>query len=161
MVEFLENILALSLKQDLVYFHQSLAEEWLFFAFLIKKRKVFVAEENSGSHKWEILTYCESFPILVFEGSLSIEIVLEWLVKDTIIWLISVLLAIFISVQTLSLLGPCQRTYCSRGTQGNLDSPFSIDRQAHYPRWTLTGENWKSTYKVFVFYFHHPCLFYP
>ena len=51
MVEFLENILALSLKQDLMYFHQSLAEEWLFFSFLIKKIKVFVAEENSGSHK--------------------------------------------------------------------------------------------------------------
>ena len=26
---------------------------------------------------------------------------------------------------------------------------------------TYTGHDWNSTYKVFVFYFHHPCLFYP
>ena len=68
MVEFLENILALSLKQDLVYFHQSLAEEWLFFAFLIKKRKVFVAEENSGSHKWEIFNVLWIFSNFSFWG---------------------------------------------------------------------------------------------
>ena len=33
--------------------------------------------------------------ILVFEESLSVEIALEWLVKDTIMWLILVFLAIF------------------------------------------------------------------
>ena len=63
MVEFLENILVFYLKQYLLYSHQSLAKEWLFFVFLIKT-EVFVAEENSGLH----------FPILVFEESLSIEI---------------------------------------------------------------------------------------
>ena len=76
MVEFLENILAFSLKQDLVYSHQSLAEEWFFCVSFIKKRKFFVAEENSGLHKRELLKYHEFFPILVFEGSLSIEIAL-------------------------------------------------------------------------------------
>ena len=25
----------------------------------------------------------------------------------------------------------------------------------------MSFDNWSSTYKVFVFYFHHPCLFYP
>ena len=73
MVEFLESILEFSLKRDLVYSHQSLAEEWLLFVFLMKN-EVFVAEKNSGLHKTELLKYHESFPILVFEGSLSIEI---------------------------------------------------------------------------------------
>ena len=55
MVEFLENILAFSLKQDLMYSHQSLAEERLFFGvFNKKKRKIFLAEENSGLHKREL-----------------------------------------------------------------------------------------------------------
>ena len=74
MVEFLENILAFSLKQDLVYSHQSIAEEWLFLCVFNRKKQVFVAEENSGFHKRELLKYHESFPILVFEGSLSIEL---------------------------------------------------------------------------------------
>ena len=75
MVEFLESILAFSLKRDLVYSHRSLAEEWLFFVFLIKQ-EVFVVEENSGLHKRGLLKYHEPFPILVFEGTLSIEIAL-------------------------------------------------------------------------------------
>ena len=31
-------------------------------------------EQNSGLHETELLNHHESFPILVFEGSLSIEI---------------------------------------------------------------------------------------
>ena len=73
MVEFLQSILEFSLKRYLVYTHQSLAEEWLLFVLLMKK-EVFVAEKNSGLHKRELLKYHESFPILVFEGSLSKEI---------------------------------------------------------------------------------------
>ena len=67
-VQFLESIFAFSLKQYLVYSHQSLAEEWLLFVFLIKK-EVFVAEENSGLHKRIIFIniFHESFPILGFE----------------------------------------------------------------------------------------------
>ena len=34
------------------------------------------AEENSGLHKRELLKYHEPFPVLVFEGFLSIEIAL-------------------------------------------------------------------------------------
>ena len=45
-------------------------------------------------------------------------------------WLLLVLLATFTSVYTLSILDPCQRTYHSDWTQGNLGSPFSIDPQA-------------------------------
>ena len=52
--------------------------------------------------------------------------------KGYIMWSILVLLAIFISVETLSILDPCQRTYRSAWTQENLDSPFSKDAQAHY-----------------------------
>ena len=73
MVEFLENVLPFSLKQDLVYFHLLLAEEWLLFCVFSKESKFFVAEEKSGLHKRELLKYHEKFPILVFEGSLSIE----------------------------------------------------------------------------------------
>ena len=54
MVEVLENILRFSVKQDLVYSHQSLAEYWLLvflFLFFVFKKKVSVAEENSGSIK--------------------------------------------------------------------------------------------------------------
>ena len=39
-LEFTENVLEFSLKQDLVYFHQSLAEKWLFFVLLIKKKQI-------------------------------------------------------------------------------------------------------------------------
>ena len=71
MVEFLENISAFSLKHSL----QSLAEEKLFFVYLIKK-EVFVAEENPGFYKRELLQHHESFQILAFEGSLSIGVAL-------------------------------------------------------------------------------------
>ena len=40
-----------------------------------RKRNVFAAEETSDLHIRELLKY-EHFPILVFEGSLSIEIAL-------------------------------------------------------------------------------------
>ena len=76
MVEFLENILPFSLKQDLVYFHLLLAEEWLLFCVFSKESKFFVAEEKSVLHKRELLKYHETFPILVFEGSRSIEMAL-------------------------------------------------------------------------------------
>ena len=38
-VKLLEKVLALSLKLDLVFPHQVLAEKWLLFVFLIIKRK--------------------------------------------------------------------------------------------------------------------------
>ena len=41
-----------------------------------RKRNFFVAEETSDLHIRELLKYHEHFPILVFEGSLSIEIAL-------------------------------------------------------------------------------------
>ena len=68
MVKVLENILALSLKQGLVYSHKSLAKEWLFFCVFNLKRKVFVLEENLHLHKRELLKDHESFPILVLRG---------------------------------------------------------------------------------------------
>ena len=40
------------------------------------KRNVFVAEETSEIHIRELLKYHEYFPILVFQGSMSIEIAL-------------------------------------------------------------------------------------
>ena len=73
MVEFLENVLPFSLKQDLVYFHLLLAEEWLLFCVFSKESKFFAAEEKSGFRKRELLKYQKTFPILVFEGSLSTE----------------------------------------------------------------------------------------
>ena len=57
MVEFLEHVLAFTLKQDLLYFHLSFAEEWL-------------AKKKSGLHKRELLKCHESFRVLVFEESL-------------------------------------------------------------------------------------------
>ena len=75
MVEFLENVLPFSLEQDLVYFHLLLAEEWLLFCVFSKESKFFAAEEKSGLHKRELLKY-ETFPVLVIEGSLSIEMAL-------------------------------------------------------------------------------------
>ena len=48
----------------------------VFFFFFNKKRKVFVAEETSSFYKRELVKHHEAFPILVFEGSLSIEIAL-------------------------------------------------------------------------------------
>ena len=43
------EVLASSLKLDLVFSHQSLVEEWLCFVLLIKKEKS-VVNENSGLH---------------------------------------------------------------------------------------------------------------
>ena len=59
-----------------MYFHQSHAEEFFLCAF--NKREVFAAEENSDFHGRPIFMnlFDESFPVLVFEGSLSIEIAL-------------------------------------------------------------------------------------
>ena len=54
---------------------RSTAAVLVFLVFLIKK-EVFAAEETSGLHKRQLLKYHESFPILVFMGSLSIEIAL-------------------------------------------------------------------------------------
>ena len=41
------------------------------FCVFNKKRKVFVVEEVSGLDKRELLKFHESFPILVFQGSLN------------------------------------------------------------------------------------------
>ena len=49
---------------------------YLIFCIFNKKRRVFVAEETSGLYKKELLMYHESFPVLIFEGNLSIEIAL-------------------------------------------------------------------------------------
>ena len=76
MVDFTENILTFFLSQDVVYFHQSLPEEWLFFCAFNRKRKVFAAEEKSSLYKRDLLKNHEYSPILFFEGSLSIEIAL-------------------------------------------------------------------------------------
>ena len=45
-----------------------------FLSLLIKK--VFAAEEKLSLHKRELLKYHKTFPIVVFEGSQSIEIAL-------------------------------------------------------------------------------------
>ena len=68
MVKVLENILALSLKQGLVYSHKSLAKEWLFFCVFNLKRNVFVPEENLHLLKRELLKDHESFPISGLRG---------------------------------------------------------------------------------------------
>ena len=47
----------------------------LFFGFN-RKRKTFVTQETSDLHKRELLKYHEYFSMLVFEGSLSIEMAL-------------------------------------------------------------------------------------
>ena len=54
-------------------FYLLLTEEWLLFCVFSKESKFFVAEEKSGLHKRELLKYHETFPILVFEGSISKE----------------------------------------------------------------------------------------
>ena len=41
-----------------------------------RKRNVFVVEETSDLHIRELLKYHEHFPILVFEGGLSVKIAL-------------------------------------------------------------------------------------
>ena len=67
-VKFLEKVLVFSLKQDLAYFHQGHAEEWLFFDIFNKKRKIFEAENNSELHKNKLLKYHEAFPIFLGES---------------------------------------------------------------------------------------------
>ena len=75
-------------------------------------------------------------------------------------WLILALLVVFISVSVYP--GSCARGFIVVGEQQrNLSFPFSIDPWAHYARWVLTGHNWNHIYKLFVFYFHHPCPFFP
>ena len=87
-LKFLESILAFSLKQFFVNSHHSLAEEWLFFVFLIKTEVVVavvvvvvevILVVKLGLTKKRIIflnLFHESFPILIFEGSLSIKIAL-------------------------------------------------------------------------------------
>ena len=48
----------------------------VFFFVWVLIENVFVAEETSDLHIRELLKYHEYFPILVFQGSLSIEIAL-------------------------------------------------------------------------------------
>ena len=48
----------------------------VFFFVCVLIENVFVVEETSDLHIRELLKYHEYFPILVFEGSLSIEIAL-------------------------------------------------------------------------------------
>ena len=72
---FSEKVLTFFLKLDLVFPHQSLAEEWLCSVFLIQQEK-FVVKENSGLRNEELLKYHESFPILVFQWTLSTKIAL-------------------------------------------------------------------------------------
>ena len=54
MVEFLESVQPFCLKEDLLYLHLSLAEEWLLFYVFSKESKLFVDEEKSGLYKREI-----------------------------------------------------------------------------------------------------------
>ena len=56
---------------------ESTAAVLVFFVWCFnRKRNVFVAEETSDLHIKELLKYHEHFPILVSEGSLSVEIAL-------------------------------------------------------------------------------------
>ena len=64
-MEFLENILAFSLKQDLVYSHQSLAEERL-----LESRS-----GPEGSHK--IGSVCPSFRLFVSFLGISLLVLSE------------------------------------------------------------------------------------
>ena len=54
----------------------STAAVLVFFFVCVLIENVFVVEETSDLHIRELLKYHEYFPILVFEGSLSIEIAL-------------------------------------------------------------------------------------
>ena len=90
-MEFLGKVLAFSLKLDLGFPHQSQAEEWLFYCVFNKKKEFYleivifswVVEvlENILAfslklYKKELLKYHESSPILVSQGSVSIEMAL-------------------------------------------------------------------------------------
>ena len=65
-------------------FRNILVEEYLFFWVISKENKSFVAEKKSGLHNRELLKYHEFFPVLVFKGSLSIEISVQRPVSDII-----------------------------------------------------------------------------
>ena len=69
-----------TIRKVLVCFEMlgSTAAVLVFFLCVCFNRKinVFVAEETSDLHIRELLKYHEYFPVLVFEGSLSIEIAL-------------------------------------------------------------------------------------
>ena len=54
----------------------SIAAVLVFFFVCVLIENVFVVEETSDIHITELLKYHEYFQILVFEGSLSIEIAL-------------------------------------------------------------------------------------
>ena len=54
----------------------STAAVLVFFFVCVLIENVFVAEETSDLHTRELLKYHEYFPILIFEGILSIEIAL-------------------------------------------------------------------------------------
>ena len=41
MIEFLEDVIAFSLKLDLVFLHHSLTKEWVFFACVFNKNSKF------------------------------------------------------------------------------------------------------------------------
>ena len=71
--EFPKNVLPFFFKQDVTYSHHSLADEEVFILIFSDERKPFVAEQKLGLHKRELLKYHECFPILFFEGNLSIE----------------------------------------------------------------------------------------
>ena len=64
-VEFLESILAFSLKRFLVYSYLPLTEKWFLFVFLIKK-EVFVAEGNLGLYKRELCSRIFSMYLFQF-----------------------------------------------------------------------------------------------
>ena len=75
MVEFLENVLEFSLKWDLVYSISHYLKSGCFSVFS-KESKLLLVEQKLDLLKRELLKYHESFPILAFEGSLSIEMAL-------------------------------------------------------------------------------------
>ena len=74
MAEFLQNDTEFFLKQDLVYSHQATVEMLLFFSFF--SEQIHFSWRKTGLHKRELLKYHDSFPILVFEVNLSLEIAL-------------------------------------------------------------------------------------
>ena len=151
-MEIWENVLVFSLKQDLVYSHQTLAEVWLFFLI---ERLILC---SWGEHQRELLKYHEYFPVLLFDGSLSIEIAFIKISRRYhYVINLGIVSNFYISID------PVYPESCIRGSfivgeLRNLGCPFSIDHWNHYLQWFLIGYNWSDIYKIFVFYFHYPCL---